>query len=179
MHNRNREVLIQRSGGMSLIEVLVALLVFGVGVVGYAALQLTSVRQVEETYSRSQAMSIAQDFIERARVNRSPEAMGYYLQSSSWSTELQNPGQCTITDTVPTAGDACDSLAIARADVYQVRASLANLLDNGKVDVTPCESVYCVTVAWAETQLNNCDQSAFADGERQANAHCVRVEFIP
>lgn len=168
-----------KSKGMSLIEVLVALLVFAVGIVGFAALQLKSVRQVEETYSRSQAMSIAHDFIERARVNNSPNIPEYYLEPSSWTGELNNPGDCIVTGDVPAAADACGSLEMARSDVYEVRSSLRTLLVNGKMNFATCDEVYCVTVAWGETSLGDCNQSSFADGQRQSDAHCVRVEFIP
>lgn len=165
--------------GMSLIEVLVALLVFAVGIVGFAALQLKSVRQVEETYSRSQAMSVAHDFIERARANLTAESQAYYLQPSSWSGDLNDPGDCIVTGAAPSAADACESEQMARSDVYEVRSSLSGLLVNGKMNYAACDQVYCVTVAWGETQLGDCDQASFADGERQSDAHCVRVEFIP
>lgn len=156
-----------------------ALLVFGVGVVGYAALQLKSVKQVEETYSRSQAMSVAQDFIERAKANNVEDAMDIYLSAANWTGQLNDPGSCAVTDTVPSADDACSGTAMAQYDIYQVRSGLTSLLTNGKINFATCGGIYCVTVAWAETQLADCDQTAFANGERQDNAHCVQVEFIP
>lgn len=168
-----------KSKGMSLIEVLVALLVFAVGIVGFAALQLKSVRQIEETYSRSQAMSIAHDFIERARVNFSEESKEYYETASSWSGLLNDPGSCVVTGERPENTDACTSRKMAEADVYEVRTSVATLLLNGRMSFAECESVYCVTVAWGETSLADCDQGSFADGERQSDSHCIKVEFIP
>ncbi len=168
-----------KNKGMSLIEVLVALLVFGVGIVGFAALQLKSVRQVEETYSRSQAMSIAHDFIERARANFSDDSQEYYLLASSWSGQLNNPGSCVVTGDTPDDSDACTSRKMAESDVYEVRTSVSSLLLNGRMSFAECDSVYCVTVAWGETSLAECDQGSFANGERQSDAHCIKVEFIP
>ncbi|MBA57222.1 MAG: type IV pilus modification protein PilV [Pseudomonadales bacterium] len=168
-----------KSKGMSLIEVLVAILVFAVGIVGFAALQLKSVRQVEETYSRSQAMSIAHDFIERARANFSEESKAYYETASSWSGQLNDPGSCVVTGETPENADACTSRKMAEADVYEVRTSASNLLLNGSIGFAECDSVYCVTVAWGETSLADCDQDSFADGERQSDSHCIKVEFIP
>ena len=78
----------QSASGFSIIEVLVALLVLGVGVMGYAALQLKSVRLSEETYSRSQAMSVAQDFIERVRVNFNEASKARYVAAASWTGEV-------------------------------------------------------------------------------------------
>ncbi|MCP5019053.1 MAG: type IV pilus modification protein PilV [Ketobacter sp.] len=165
--------------GFSLIEVLVALLVFGVGVVGFAALQLKSVDRAEGTYSRSQAMSIAQDLIERAKANVTQPALAVYLNPASWTQELVDPGSCVVTNAAPTSANACSSESMAAYDVYQVRSSLSTLLVNGKINLSSCDSVYCVRVAWNETQLDSCDQAAFDDGERSPDADCVLVEFIP
>lgn len=59
-----------RSGGFTLIEVLVALLVLSVGLLGIAGLQLTSLRSNHSAYLRSQATILAYDILERMRANR-------------------------------------------------------------------------------------------------------------
>lgn len=170
---------VSTQSGFSLVEVLVAALVFGVGIVGFAALQLKSVRQIEGTYSRSQAMSIAQDLIERAKANVAPAAREYYLTGNNWTGDVSNPGQCYHTASAPSVTDACSPLQMAQADVYEVRNSLTNLLSNGKIDLATCDELLCVTVAWDQTEIDSCDQEAFSNGERESTANCVRVEFIP
>ncbi|MCG8535650.1 MAG: type IV pilus modification protein PilV, partial [Pseudomonadales bacterium] len=69
--------------GVSLIEVLVAMLILGVGVMGYAAVQLNAVKVTEHSNSRSQAMAIAQDAIERLRANVTN--VDDYLGGDAWS----------------------------------------------------------------------------------------------
>lgn len=58
--------------GSSLIEVLVALLVFSIGMLGLSALQLNALRSVSDSSQRSQSTWILQDIAERIRAN--PEA---------------------------------------------------------------------------------------------------------
>ncbi len=53
------------SGGFTLIEVLVALLVLTIGLVGLAALNLTSLKSAHSSYYRSIASTVALDFEER------------------------------------------------------------------------------------------------------------------
>ena len=166
-----------RNNGMSLIEVLVALLVLGVGVMGFAALQLKSVKVTEETYSRSQAMSIAQDLVERVRVNAL--ALGTYSSAESWSGENSAVAETCRATSVGQAETACTEVQMASADIYESRLIASSMLENGQVQMLPCSSVYCITVAWSKTALANCDQSDFSDGTRGDNAHCVIVEFIP
>ena len=57
-------------GGFSLIEVLVALVVLSVGLLGLAALQQNAVRFNHDAYLRSQATVLAYDIADRIRGNR-------------------------------------------------------------------------------------------------------------
>ena len=60
----------RRASGVTLIEVLVALVVISVGLLGIAALQMVSLRNSQASYLRTQATALAQDIIDRMRANR-------------------------------------------------------------------------------------------------------------
>ncbi|MNN14902.1 hypothetical protein D3C81_1279850 [compost metagenome] len=55
--------------GMTLIEVLVALLILGVGLLGAAALQLNALKYTDSSRMSSQASFIAYDMMDRIRAN--------------------------------------------------------------------------------------------------------------
>ncbi len=63
MHGR------RRSAGFSLIEVLVAVLIVSVGVLGVAGLQLVSLRNNTASMFRTQAFQASYEIIDRARAN--------------------------------------------------------------------------------------------------------------
>ncbi len=60
----------RRCAGVSLVEVLVALLVLSIGLLGLANLQLTAIRNAHSAHLRSQASILAQDILDRIRANR-------------------------------------------------------------------------------------------------------------
>jgi type IV pilus assembly protein PilV len=164
--------------GVSLIEVMVAVLVLGIGVMGYAALQVKSVHMSEETYSTSQAMSIAQDFIERARVN--PEGIDTYRDPDEWSGQLALPAKTCLYDaSASIAASSCSAPELARKDIYDTRLAAQSLLANGTALFDDCGTISCITVAWASTLTEHCDQVDFSNGDRGDNAHCVVLEFVP
>lgn len=70
MHDIN----ISKSRGVTLIEVLVAVLVLSIGLLGLAALQGFSLQAGQSAYHRTQATNLAYEIAEFARLNRS-EAM--------------------------------------------------------------------------------------------------------
>lgn len=58
-----------KQAGMTLIEVLVALLIFAVGVLGVAMLQLNALKYTDSAMGSTQISFIAQDLLERIRAN--------------------------------------------------------------------------------------------------------------
>ncbi len=77
-----------RQAGMTLIEVLVALLVFTVGVLGVAMLQLNALKHTDSAMRSTQVSFIVQDLLERIRAN--PEA-NYAIASLSQAPTAGNP----------------------------------------------------------------------------------------
>lgn len=63
--------------GSSLIEVLITLLVFAIGMLGMAALQLNALQGTSDSAQRSQATWILQDLAERIRANPQGTAANY------------------------------------------------------------------------------------------------------
>ena len=68
----------RRSGGVSLIEVLVALVILSVGVLGLSRLQATQLRANNAAYLRTQAAIQAYDMADRMRANQAGVEAGSY-----------------------------------------------------------------------------------------------------
>lgn len=66
------------SRGFTLVEVLVAVVVLSIGLLGLAGLQLSSLQANQQAYLRSQATVIGQDIVERMRANRDAALNGEY-----------------------------------------------------------------------------------------------------
>ncbi|HEY0288248.1 MAG TPA: type IV pilus modification protein PilV [Pseudomonas sp.] len=76
-----------RQSGMTLIEVMIALLILSVGVLGVAAVQLNALKYTDSALRNSQASFVAHDMLERIRAN--PEA-DYSLASLSYAPTSEN-----------------------------------------------------------------------------------------
>jgi type IV pilus assembly protein PilV len=60
----------QRQGGFTLIEVMIAVLVLAVGLLGFALLQTMSVRFAQSANYRTQATNLSYELLDQIRVNR-------------------------------------------------------------------------------------------------------------
>lgn len=117
----------KRQAGVSLIEVLVAMLILSIGLLGMVGLQTTSLRNTQNAYLRTQATIFADDMVERMRAN--PQGAGGYTAASG-----------TLTPACLTTG-GCSANAMALHDLADWQADLAIALPSGSgrvcADSTP------------------------------------------
>lgn len=60
---------LRSQSGVGIIEIMIALLVMTIGLLGMAAMQTNGMQMTSESLARSQAIILANDIIERARTN--------------------------------------------------------------------------------------------------------------
>jgi type IV pilus assembly protein PilV len=167
--------------GFSMIEVLVAILLTAVGLMGFAALQTRALLSAEDTYMRTQAMALAQEILERKRINGSTEmfldraladpAVATYANAGNWTNA---PG----TNCFGTAVN-CTPVQMAEYDIAQMLA-LANsdsYLPNGSVVVNQAaaSNTIRVYVAWGDDTAADCATAGGLSGGL-ARRNCVVLQ---
>lgn len=126
--------------GVGLVEVLVALLLLSIAVLGFVALQVRAIVVSEEAAYNVQAMNLARDLSERMRMNR--DGLASYKLSTSGT-----PKACDTT--------YCSPAELAVYDYTQV----SNRADNEGMSlaILDCQGIHaafkrkCVYVAWGDT----------------------------
>ena len=141
------------NAGFTLIEVLVALIVVSIGLLGLAGLQATSVRFNQQAYLRSQAVQQAYDMADRIRANARGMWDGNYDDIDGTETD---PG-CISTDCSP--ADLADTDAVAWN--AQNVAALPNGAGTVARDAAATAVVFNIVVNWSEGPDTE-DQRSFA-----------------
>lgn len=80
----------QKQIGATLIEVLVAMVILAIGLLGLAGLQTVSVQSNHGAYYRSQATILANDMADRMRANRTAALAGNYTLSNFPDSSTNN-----------------------------------------------------------------------------------------
>ncbi|MCG9730001.1 type IV pilus modification protein PilV [Shewanella sp. Isolate13] len=102
-----------REKGLSLIEVLVALVILTVGLVGVFNLHIISKRGSFESFQQTQASYFANDIVNRMRLN--PEQLASYVGNYSGTPSIPTPA-CT-------GAALCTPAQTATWDLYEWRAA--------------------------------------------------------
>lgn len=117
--------------GMTLIEVLVALLILSVGLLGAAAFQLNALKYTDSSRMTSQASFIAYDLMDRIRANAGAD----------------------YTVAPPTAGNP----NVARdQDLYDFTTNIVSALGaTATGSVTRNQRVFTITITWDDSRAAN------------------------
>jgi type IV pilus assembly protein PilV len=164
--------IIVRPRGFTILEVLIALLVFSLGLLGMAGLLVISVKTNHSAYLRTQASFMAQSMGDRMRAN----------VPRVWAGDYDGTYTGTSGDADPCpSGTACTRENIATRDKSQLETQLADQLPNASaiigcaadstVDVSPSEQAggapytgTCnIVIQWSEASLNRSRDGAVAD----------------
>ena len=84
----------RRAAGFTLIEVMIAILVLGVGLLGFALLQTMSVRFTKSAQQRTVATTLAYEAIDMMRIQRADSGLFAYNQVTFASFDDVDPGNC-------------------------------------------------------------------------------------
>lgn len=159
--------------GVGLVEVLVALLILAVGILGFVALQYRAVEATSEAINRVQAMNIARDMAERIRANRDGLA-AYETQIGTDSATNQAAASKNCMTAKCKADELADfdvSQVIAKADSLGMSMNMRTCSGNN-------DGRNCLYVAWGDTSAT--DGTGAGDCTNgtayQASSTCVIME---
>lgn len=164
--------------GVGMIEVIVALVILAIGVLGFSAMQLRAASTTNEAINNVYATSIARDLAERMRVNRKGLER-IQADTGVFANPPDNPRNCATAQ--------CNSLQMAQYDYAQVRARATTLGMQVAVHACPRSTLVrsCVYVSWGDTNPNigndnnpdggmNCTNN---QGVYHPKAQCVFMEI--
>jgi type IV pilus assembly protein PilV len=146
----------RRQSGFTLIEVLVTLVLVSVGLLGIAALQLTTLQGNQESYVRSQASVLAGDMLDRIRANPVAFRNGDY--------------------TFDYNGQPADTTTRVGYDVSKWQTTIDTLLPGGavaaagKIELTPPAGtgryIVTITIRWNERPPKDFRDAVNDNGDR-------------
>ncbi|MFV5501899.1 type IV pilus modification protein PilV [Acinetobacter sp. 226] len=155
--------------GVGMMEVLVAIVILSIAILGFVALQVRATVATEEAIKRSDALVILHGLAEKIRLN----SAGDYSQAIP-TTKIE----CTL-------DSSCISDDQALADLYEQQQFAKN--KNITLGVVSCPNTsanqnrICLIAAWNETEAevagaNETNECLNSNGKYVSNSDCLVLE---
>lgn len=155
-----------RRSGFTLLEVLIALLIFSLGLLGMAGLTVLSVKTNHSAYLRTQASFVAEAMSDRMRANIAGVWSGNY--NGAYPKGATGP-ECD-------ANPGCSPAQVAQRDQSAFDGQLAQFLPNASANITctqagsgataadllrrrPYNGTCLMTISWSESQVQSGTES--------------------
>jgi type IV pilus assembly protein PilV len=152
--------------GFTLVEVLVALVVLSIGLLGMAKMVMVSSHSNDSAYLRSQATALAYQAMDSMRAN----LLAATTSPSSYATAMgvmpAATGNCSA---------YCDNPTLALSDVYGWKLHLQKALPNGTGSITTSPTfpvMATVVVQWDDSAA----QTVFKDAA--ANTQSITLQTV-
>ncbi|MEM7431470.1 MAG: type IV pilus modification protein PilV [Pseudomonadota bacterium] len=131
---------VHRQRGFSLVEVLIALVIMSVGMLGIAGLYVHSLQAGRTSQFSHQAVTLAGDVADRIRAN--PTAGADYAGAGGANNACGG------------VASNCDATAMADSDIFLWKDQAQNTLPGGQVDVTYDDTTtppqFTISVSWED-----------------------------
>jgi type IV pilus assembly protein PilV len=150
--------------GFTLIEVLIAMIILAIGLLGLAALQTTNIRNNLAAYNHGQATQLLYDISDRMRANDKTVASSYVIaNSNNLSSSTPNAACSTACSTaVPTACSACTPTVLAQNDLIEWNRAIASAnlpMGRGTVASTATAGIYTLSITWDDDRNGAVDSN--------------------
>ena len=143
---------LSRNKGFTLLEILVALLVLSIGLLGLAGLQTFSLRNNHSALLRSQAVVLAYDALDRMRSNRDQAMRGDF---SDYNTEFDEPSADYSGPDCALDSSNCTSSQMATYDLWAWKADVERLPAGAARISIDANNKATVQVLWSDARDNN------------------------
>lgn len=152
VHNNNG-IAVSNQRGFTLIEVLVAIVVLSIGILGLIALESATLRNNQSAYYRSQATILIYDMADKMRRN---------MPAKSQYTVLSPVPHTNACISYSGTATPCDADTIAEKDLYDWNVKLASILPSGTGSISESGDIVTISVAWDDDRVPETDAVSFA-----------------
>jgi len=161
-----------KNSGFSLLEVLIAMLILAIGVMGAAVLQLATYRNLQTSHNFAYASMLAGEMADRITANQSEIATYAYTGTSP--------------DDPDCVSNVCSAAQMAAYDVAQwhsrVTGSTPGSLPSGTGTITVASNVATILVRWDDdlsgsTNSSDCNNSNVDGTGSGSDLDCYQVSI--
>ena len=148
---------IKKCSGLTMIEVLVAIVILSIGLLGIAALQVVGIQNTNSANLRSQATILAYQFGDVLRTNKTEVDAGTFKDPDGDGSAgfISNSMGSVIANANCESNTGCTTTEMALNDLFRWVGDVRSLLPGGIARVTESSGIYTLTISWIDDKTDS------------------------
>ncbi len=135
------------STGFTLLEVMVAMVIFSIGLLGLAGIQGVSLRNNNSAYTRTVSMQLAYNMADVLRASTDTNGnVNSTFDSVNSAVAANAPTSCIQKE--GTVAPNCNNTALANFEIYHWKQRIAAVLASGLGTISKNAEVFTITIMW-------------------------------
>lgn len=152
----------QANKGFTLIEVLIALVIVAVGVLGHAKMQMKSMGTVQRASFAQTANTALLDLAQRLRANSDIENQ-FITDNLDSGDDIESTTNCSL--------ENCSESEFADYELAEWFTHLQNNLPSPRFSVTKTSSLYTITLIWDAAKTGEWNDSTYICDTTSVNSY--------
>ncbi|MFK5914759.1 MAG: type IV pilus modification protein PilV [Woeseiaceae bacterium] len=166
---------IKKSSGFTLLEVMIAMVIFSIGLLGLAGIQAVSLNNNHSAYTRTVSMQLAYNIADVIRT--STDNAGLVTGSFDAVTS-------SIPSTAPTScvqkngGGApnCNDAVLASFEIYHWKKRIEDTLPSGLGTISKTGDVYTITIMWDEDRTGATGEACGSNSTTDLKCYSLEIQ---
>ncbi len=155
--------------GATMIEIMISILIFSVGLLGIASTQTLGLTNTQSALNRSYATQLSYELVDIMRLNRAVTNLGnangnIFVGFNSTVT----PGLATNGDCIDES-KACDTLAMATDSLARWEERMEGTLPEGQASIDLNGDTYSLVITWIDLKTSQEQDAAAGEGRVDVN----------
>ena len=162
------------SAGFTLLEVMVAMVIFSIGLLGLAGIQGVALKNNNSAYTRTVSMQLAYNM---ADVLRASTDNNGNVNSNFDSVNSTVAGSAPKSCVQPFGGGApdCTDTELANFEIYHWQVRIAQTLASGLGTISKNGDVYTITIMWDDEHTGATGEACGADNT--VDLKCYKLDI--
>lgn len=165
---------INNSAGFTLLEVMIAMVIFSIGLLGLAGIQATAIQNNNSAYTRTVAMQLAYNMADVLRASTTSTGEIIDAFDSISTTIPASPTSCVQKNGA--GAPSCTETELANFEVFHWKKRIEKELASGLGSISKTGDVYTITIMWDDEHTGATGTACGTDNTVDLKCYTLEIQ---
>ena len=166
---------INHSAGFTLLEVMIAMVIFSIGLLGLAGIQAVALQNNNSAYTRTISMQLAYNMSDVIRASTDNEGNVNSVYDSV-SSAISGTAPTSCIQKASAGAPDCTDTELANFEIYHWKKRIEKQLPTGLSTIAKSGDIYTITIMWDDEHTGASGEACGADSKVDLKCYTLEIQ---